>query len=300
MPVPVNLTANGQRLSITGAFRLSVSGRPDPRLYAEAGRFMRRMGEKTGLFLDEQGFVSPNDTMSSAALQIEVLRPAKLGLYENESYTLEISDRRLLLTAATDIGAIHGLETILQLVSVDNKGYYFPGLSLADEPRFAWRGLLLDVALHFMPVDVIRRTLDGMAAVKLNVLHLHLCNDQGFRVQSKVYPRLQRVASDGLYYTQEDIKGIISYAGQRGIRIVPEFVVPAHTTAILTAFPELASVKRDYFLQRRFGVFDPVLDPTNEKVWVFLGKLFGEMSNLFPDTYFHIGGDENTGKCMVK
>ncbi|MBA4167460.1 MAG: family 20 glycosylhydrolase, partial [Chitinophagaceae bacterium] len=89
---------------------------------------------------------------------------------------------------------------------------------------------------------------------------------------------------------------IIAYAGQRGIRIVPEFVVPAHTTAILSAFPELASVKRNYSLQRYFGVFDPVLDPTNEKVWVFLDRLFGEMTALFPDKYFHIGGDENTGK----
>jgi hexosaminidase len=151
-----------------------------------------------------------------------------------------------------------------------------------------------------MPMDVIKRTLDGMAAVKLNVLHLHLCNDQGFRVESKVFPQLQRLASDGIYFTQENIKEIVRYAGQRGIRVVPEFVVPAHTTAILCAFPELASVKRSYTLQRYFGVFDPVLDPTNEKVYVFLDKLFTEMASLFPDEYFHIGGDENTGKDWEK
>jgi hexosaminidase len=135
-----------------------------------------------------------------------------------------------------------------------------------------------------------------MATVKMNVLHLHLCNDQGFRVESKIFPRLQEVASDGLYYTQEEIRGIVKYAGQRGIRVVPEFVVPAHTTAILTAYPEFASLKKDYHLQRYFGVFDPVMDPTNEKLYPFLEKLFGEMSSLFPDEYFHIGGDENTGK----
>ena len=134
-----------------------------------------------------------------------------------------------------------------------------------------------------------------MAAVKMNVLHFHLSNDQGFRVESKIFPRLQQVASDGLYYTQEEIRDIVKYAGQRGIRVVPEFVVPAHTTAILTAYPEFASVKRDYHLQRYFGVFDPVMDPTNEKLYPFLAKLFGEMSSLFPDQYFHIGGDENTG-----
>ncbi len=134
-----------------------------------------------------------------------------------------------------------------------------------------------------------------MAAVKMNVLHFHLSNDQGFRVESKIFPRLQQVASDGLYYTQEEIRDIVKYAAQRGIRVVPEFVVPAHTTAILTAYPEFASVKRAYHLERYFGVFDPVMDPTNEKLYPFLEKLFGEMSSLFPDQYFHIGGDENTG-----
>jgi len=104
------------------------------------------------------------------------------------------------------------------------------------------------------------------------------------------------VASDGIFYTQEEIRGLVKYAGQRGIRIVPEFVVPAHTTAILTAYPEFASVKRDYKLQRYFGVFDPVMDPTNEKLYPFLEKLYLEMSSLFPDQYLHIGGDENTGK----
>jgi hexosaminidase len=296
MPVPMELNATAQGLNITKTFRVSVTGNPDKRIFAEASRFVRRLGEQTGIFLDKQGFVTVKDNDLSAALLIRIQRPGKLQLDEDESYSIEINSRQAILSAPTDIGAIHGLETLLQLVSTNDSGYYFPGVSIKDQPRFAWRGLLMDVALHFMPVDMLRRTIDGMAAVKLNVLHLHLANDQGFRVQSKVYPQLQRVASDGLYYTQEEIKGIIAYAGQRGIRIVPEFVVPAHTTAILTAFPEFASVKRNYSLERYFGVFDPVLDPTNEKIWVFLDKLFGEMTALFPDQYFHIGGDENTGK----
>ncbi len=296
MPVPRELQTNGQRFSITQKFRISVTGHPAPRMYAESSRFIRRLGEKTGFFLDKQGYVTPQDSDPFAPLLIKLQRPGRLELYENESYTLEIKENQIMITAVTDLGAIHALETLLQLVSVDEQGYYFPGVSIHDEPRFAWRGLLLDVVLHFMPMDVIKRTLDGMAAVKLNVLHLHLSNDQGFRVESRVYPRLQRLASDGIYYTQEDIHEIVRYAGQRGIRVVPEFVVPAHTTAILTAFPDFASVKRKYMLQRYFGVFDPVLDPTNEKVWVFLDKLFAEMASLFPDAYFHIGGDENTGK----
>ena len=183
-----------------------------------------------------------------------------------------------------------------QLLSVDDKGYYFPGVEISDEPRFPWRGLLLDITLHWMPMDVVKRTLDCMASVKMNVLHLHLTEDQMFGIESKVYPRLHQVGSDGNYYTQEEMREVIAYADQRGIRIVPEFDLPGHCTSWLKAYPELASVKRDYELQRYFGVFDPALDVTKDYTYIFLDSLFTEMSQLFPDEYFHIGGDENTGK----
>ncbi len=296
MPLPEVLKVNANKIKITKQFRLTIIGIAHPRIYAEASRFIGRLSNKTGIFLDKQEYVTPQDSNRSAQLLIKILRPGKLKLGEDESYSIETGLNQVVVTANTDIGAIHALETLLQLVSNDEVGYYFPGVSIQDSPRFRWRGLLLDVVLHFMPVDVLKRTLDGMAAMKMNVLHLHLSNDQGFRVESKLFPRLQKVASDGIYYTQEDIHYIVSYASQRGIRVVPEFVVPAHTTAILTAYPEFASVKRDYKLQRYFGVFDPVIDPTNEKLYPFLEKLFTEMASLFPDDYFHIGGDENTGK----
>jgi hexosaminidase len=296
MPTPRQCRPDGRRLPITSTFTIAVTGHPDNRLYAEVNRFLQRLSRRTGIFFDKLGYIRPADTASSATLVIHANRPGKLALYEDETYHLEIDDSRIHLRAPTDIGAIRGLETLFQLISADPTGYYWPGASIDDGPRFAWRGLLLDVALHFQPVDEILRTLDGMAAVKMNVLHLHCCNDQGFRVESKVFPRLQEVASDGQYYTQQDIRTIIRYAAQRGIRVVPEFVVPAHSTAILTAYPQLASIKRPYTLQRYFGVFDPVLDPTNEAVYTFLDKLFTEMATLFPDAYFHIGGDENTGK----
>lgn len=296
MPVPSVLKSGGQIFNISNGFRVAVKGNPDPRLYAEASRFIRRLSNKTGIFLDKQGFVTPVDSSIAAPLLIKVTRPGKLKLGEDESYSIETTANQVVVTAKTDLGAIHALETLLQLVSTNEEGYYFPAVTINDQPRFAWRGLLLDVVLHFMPVDVVKRTLDGMAEVKMNVLHLHLSNDQAFRVESKVFPRLQQVASGGNYYTQEDIRSIVRYAGQRGIRVVPEFVVPAHTTAILTAYPEFASVKRDYALQKYFGVFDPVMDPTNEKLYPFLEKLYTEMASLFPDDYMHIGGDENTGK----
>lgn len=296
LPVPASVSANGHRFNLNDQFRIAIHGKPDGRLYAEASRFMRRLSERTGIFLDRAGYIKPTDTLAAAILQIRVERPGRLELGEDESYILETTPVHISIQAETDLGAIHALETLLQLITADSTGYFIPGVRISDSPRFAWRGLLLDVALHFMPIDVIRRTLDGMAAVKMNVLHLHLCNDQGFRVESKLFPRLNELGSDGTYFTQENIREIVRYAGQRGIRVVPEFVVPAHTTAILSAFPELASVPRAYTPERYFGVFDPVLDPTNERVYTFLDSLFTEMSGLFPDAFFHIGGDENTGK----
>src|SRR5918993_2930456 len=209
MPVPQKLERTNERLSLNEAFRISVYGNPDKRLYQEASRFIRRVSDKTGIFLDKQGFVQPTDTSSTAALLISVKRPGKLELNEDESYRLEITGKQALITAETDLGALHAMETMLQLFSADGAGYYFPGIKISDAPRFAWRGLMLDVALHFMPMDVVKRNLDGMAAMKMNVFHLHLCNDQGFRVESKVFPRLNEVASEGQYFTQDDIREII-------------------------------------------------------------------------------------------
>ena len=187
---------------------------------------------------------------------------------------------------------MHGLETLLQLLSVDEKGYYFPGVTIEDQPRFKWRGLLIDVGRHFMPVDVIKRNLDGMASVKMNVLHWHLTEDQGFRVESKIYPRLHKLGSDGFFYTQEQIKDILAYAEDRGIRVVPEFDVPGHSTAWLVGYPELGSAPGPYKIERGWGIKYSAINPVSDKVIEFLDAFFGEMAQLFPDPYFHIGGDE--------
>lgn len=142
---------------------------------------------------------------------------------ENESYQVEISDKQATLLAPTVVGALRGLETLLQLIDADRDGYYLPGVRIQDQPRFPWRGLLIDVGRHYEPIEVLKRNLDAMAAVKLNVLHWHLTEDQGFRVESKKFPKLHMMGSDGLYYTQDQVREIIDYARERGIRVVPEF-----------------------------------------------------------------------------
>ena len=135
-----------------------------------------------------------------------------------------------------------------------------------------------------------------MAALKLNVLHWHLTEDQGFRVESKKFPKLHQMGSDGQFYTQEQIKEIIEYARQRGIRVVPEFDIPGHATSWLVGHPELGSAPGPYTIERRAGIFEPALDPTREDVYKFLDTFLSEMASLFPDAYMHIGGDENEGK----
>jgi len=135
---------------------------------------------------------------------------------------------------------------------------------------------MIDVARHWQPIDVIKRNLDGMALVKLNVLHLHLTDDQGFRIESRTHPELQSSGSDGHYFTQDQIRDIIAYAQARGIRVVPEFDLPGHATSWVVSHPELASLPGPYAIERHWGVFNPVLDPTNEALYRLLDDFLGE------------------------
>ncbi|KAA3657887.1 MAG: beta-hexosaminidase [Calditrichaeota bacterium] len=291
MPVPTKITHSAGEFRLHADFQIQVTGAPDERIYPAATRMLRRLSGRTGLFFP-QDFITAADNAKNADLKINCKRPGKVELGENETYVLTITPEHINLNAETDIGALRGLETLLQLLSADANGYYFPCVTIEDEPRFAWRGLLIDVGRHFMPVHVIKRNLDGMAAVKMNVLHWHLTEDQGFRVESKIYPKLHQLGSDGFYYTQEHIRGVIKYAADRGIRVVPEFDVPGHATSWLVGYPKLGSKPGPYEIIRKWGIQYAALDPTNENVYAFLDQFFGEMAALFPDPYFHIGGDE--------
>jgi hexosaminidase len=294
MPVPMSVSWNAGRLPVTKTFSVAVQGETDERLRKYIFRAMRRLEGRTVLELSRE---LSNDA-PTAALVIETRSAGnaipKLG--DDESYTLDISDKQAKLTAPTTVGAMRGLETFLQLLEGDKNGFYFPAVSINDRPRFAWRGLMIDSARHYQPVEVLKRTLDGMASVKLNVMHWHLTEDQGFRVETKKLPELHQMGSDGLFYTQNEIREIISYAAERGIRVMPEFDMPGHATSWLVSHPEIASGPGPYTIERRPGIFDPTLDPTNEKTYKLLKKFFAEMSALFPDAYMHIGGDENEGK----
>ncbi len=294
LPVPASVEFQPGQLRLDENFNVAVEGHSDARLDRAVQRALKRFSARTGLTLTAPRVKNAAD----ATLLIHANGPGMKvqGVEEVESYSLEVTAKQAALRAPTVVGILRGLETFLQLVERDRAGSYLPFVRIQDRPRFAWRGLLIDVCRHWEPVEVIERSLDAMAAVKLNVLHWHLSEDQGFRVESRRYPKLQEMGSDGLYYTQEQIREVVAYARDRGIRVMPEFDMPGHSTAWFVGYPEFSSGPGPYAIERRFGVFDPAFDPTREAVYRFLDGFIGEMSALFPDAYWHIGGDENPGR----
>src|ERR1017187_8117708 len=301
MPMPAKMTTSAGKLAIDGTFGVAVlagnqieingPGISVPRLNRVVEHLLARVARQTGIFL------APGTKAATLQIECSPCSVTAPTLEEDESYNLDVYPGGAHLHASTADGVIHGLETFLQLIQPGPDGFQVPAVHIEDWPRFAWRGLMIDASRHFIPVDVVKRNLDAMAAVKLNVFHWHLSDDQGFRAESKLFPKLQQLGSDGLFYTQSQMRDVVSYASGRGIRVVPEFDIPGHTLSWLPGYPELAAAAGPFEIGRRFGVFDPVLDPSREEVYTFLDSLIGEMAALFPDPFFHIGGDEVNGKA---
>ena len=287
--MPASVQPGTGQLAINQSFSVAVAGSHDPSLDGAVQRFKDQLSRQTGIpFRPKPGATPTLQVHSDHALQ----PVQKLG--EDESYELTVADSGAKLTAPTTLGALRGLQTFLQLVQINPNGFAVPVVTIKDQPRFAWRGTLIDVSRHFIPIDALKRNLDGMAAVKMNVLHWHLSDDQGFRAQSKAFPRLTGVGSDDMFYTQDEIRDLIAYAHDRGIRVMPEFDMPGHTHSFYPGYPELASAPGPYTVEN--DGLDPIMDPTKESTYKFLEKFIAEMAKLFPDAYFHIGGDEVDGK----
>src|ERR1039458_4007980 len=249
MPVPAKLQPAAGRLRIDRNFAfVQLNGYREPRLEAAAARLVEHVARKTGIPM------APGIGVHAPAAPLVVYcdhssAPAQ-SAQEDESYRLTVTPLGARLDAPNPLGVLRGMETFLQLVDLDAAGFGVPAVTIEDHPRFPWRGLMLDVARHWMPLADVKRTLDGMAAVKLNVFHWHLSENQGFRIESKRFPKLQ----------------------------------------------EMASAPGPYRIERQWGIFDPAMDPTREETYQFLDAFIGEMAALFPDEYFHIGGDEVNGK----
>ena len=280
MPLPAHIALGEGEFPIDGNFGVVFNGYKEPRLERAQQRFLDILSRETGIPLWRQAIHNqPHFIVRTAGPSAAVQQ-----LDEDESYHLEISTTDVQLTAPNPIGVIRGLQTFLQLVRVTPRSFSVPAVTIDDQPRFPWRGLLIDAGHRFVPMAVLKRNLDGMEAVKLNVFHWRFADDQGFHVESKKFPLLQQKGSGGFFYSQGEVREIIAYARDRGIRVMPEFDIPCHTMSWFLGYPGLSSGQ------------DPLkssaLDPTRESTYTFLTGFVGEMAALFPDSYFHAGGDE--------
>jgi hexosaminidase len=293
MPWPARIEQREGFVKLVQLPRFEIKGGDDRVQYAIV-HFRRQLEAETRL--------SSRKSVNKSTAPLLVIRCDAPGqklqaLGEDESYSLVVGENKVELTAATPLGILRGVETLLQLIQKDKHGWIIPAVRVEDRPRFPWRGLMIDVSRHFIPLEVMKRNIDGMAAVKLNTLHLHLSDDEGFRVESRNAPKLQELASDGESYTQDQIRELLSYARERGVRVVPEFDIPGHAVSWLIAHPNIASAPPPAHLVRGMGDdIRPPIDPTREETYQVLDSVLGEMASLFPDPYFHIGGDEVDGK----
>ncbi|OIN24258.1 family 20 glycosylhydrolase [Vibrio barjaei] len=293
MPYPQSVELGQGSVTLDKDFSIYIKGFNSDRVEYTAKRFVERLERQTGLpTLNWQA-----ESEDEATLIIDIQSPAKSEVQDidaDESYKVTINDGKIVLESSRPYGAIRGIETILQLVQTDANGYSVPAISIVDQPRFRWRGVSYDTSRHFIEMEVILRQLDAMASAKMNVFHWHIWDDQGIRIQLDNYTKLWEKTTDGDYYTKDQIRYVVEYARKLGIRVVPEISLPGHASAVAHAYPELMSGlgEQSYPQQREWGVFEPLMDPTNPELYVMLESVFDEVVELFPDEYFHIGGDE--------
>lgn len=230
---------------------------------------------------------------------------------KKEYYSIEISPKQIHIKSYTKQGYFLALQTLIQIIEQYKDDKKIPAMNIEDQPKFAWRGMHLDVCRHFFTVDEVKQYIDYLAMYKLNTFHWHLTDDQGWRIEIKKYPKLTQIGSkrkesmigayvdntfDGkpygpYFYTQEQIKDVVQYAQDRHITVVPEIEMPGHALAALSAYPELACTKGPFEPATKWGVFDDVFCP-KEETFTFLENVLDEVIKLFPSRYIHIGGDE--------
>lgn len=283
-----------------------------------AGQLKEAIDSATGydLPLVDTDYQSPHSNV------ISLIIDENGAVSHKEGYELSVSDRKTVLKASTATGLFYGMQSLLQLLPAQiyqtdytlvprNTQWTIPAVKIVDYPRFAYRGMHLDVVRHFFPVDFIKRYIDLIAMHKMNRFHWHLTDDQGWRIEIRQYPKLTEVGAwrdstlvghygsgrydgepYGGYYTQDEIREIVAYARKKHITVIPEIELPGHASAALAAYPELGCVEgKDYRVKTTWGIFEDIYCPS-EKTFTFLENVLTEVMELFPGKYIHIGGDE--------
>jgi hexosaminidase len=291
VPLPVSVQRVPSTFTVANGTGISVNGQGA----AAAARLLsEQVRTDRGLTLP----LAPN-----GAIRIE-RDPTIKG---DEAYRLTVDRSGIRIAAANDVGLIHGAMTLAQLLSPDSamaQPVAVPGLRIDDAPRFRWRGYMADVARHFQPIESLKKNVDQMVALKLNMLHLHLTDDQGWRVEIKRYPELTRIGAwrtepnagsppkrYGGFYTQAELKDLVAYAAERGITIVPEIDLPGHAQAVVASYPEFGVFGDRPQVSGDWGVNPYLIDPGPKGI-AFVKNVLDEIMAIFPGPYIHLGGDE--------
>ena len=306
VPCPEKVTALCGTFDKVAGARISYDGAVSDRALLALGHFAADLSSATG-----------TESVLRKGRRGEIVFRTKPSMDEEE-YEIKITRRKVRVYTSGDKGVLYALATLRQLLPVGNytgnatadASWTLPCVHIQDKPRFSYRGLLLDCGRHIFSVDEIKKCLDIMAVYKLDVLHWHLTEDQGWRIQIDRYPLLtekgawrsgtqvgrDKTVSDGIryggYYTKDEIREIVAYADNLGIEIIPEIDLPGHMLAALSVFPELGCTGGPYEVWTHWGVSPDVLCPGKEETFTFLENVLGEVADLFPSKYFHIGGDE--------
>ncbi|WP_353959989.1 glycoside hydrolase family 20 protein [Chryseobacterium tructae] len=295
IPYPQNVQLNEGSFIIPQVFKLSNDLPKN-----ETGYFKKRLSSVLKL----------QDTKQTEAQLVYTPLP-KTSTANKEFYSLIINPQQIKIQSYSQQGYFLALQTLIQLFDQYKDTGKIPAMKIEDQPKFAWRGMHLDVCRHFFTVDEVKQYIDYLAMYKLNTFHWHLTDDQGWRIEIKKYPKLTQIGSkrkesmigayvdntfDGkpygpYFYTQEQIKDVVKYAQERHITVIPEIEMPGHALAALSAYPELACTKGPFEAATKWGVFDDVFCP-KEQTFAFLENVLDEVIQLFPSQYIHIGGDE--------
>jgi hexosaminidase len=308
IPQPVKVSVMKERIALTDQVRL-ISGSEEANKTAD---FLSAFLKQKNIGTDG------NDRSSTITLTLNAE-----GSPGNEGYRLVIDDAGVTIEAGEGAGLFYGVQTLMQLIGAYGKE--LPVTEITDYPRFAYRGLHLDVGRHMFPVEFIKKYIDLLAFHKMNRFHWHLTEDQGWRIEIRKYPKLQEIAAyrketvighartatrgnvkdfDGKryggYYTQDEVREIVRYAADRYVTVIPEIELPGHALAALSAYPNLGCTGGPYEAATTWGVFDDVFCAGKEETFTFLQDVFDEVLELFPSTYIHIGGDESPKKRWEK
>lgn len=302
IPVPVSLTQMEGQLTLQPAFGIIAESK---------GELATAQLLSDFLALTDRKAVVANDSKDQTLIQLKLSNKHDLG---KEAYELIIDDQGIKIEASSEPGLFYGLQSLIQILNTEST--YLPHMRITDEPRFAYRGMHLDVGRHIFPVAFIKKYIDMMSHFKFNRFHWHLTEDQGWRIEIKQYPELQKKAAfrsetaigyattrtrdqvtyDGQpyggFYTQEEVKEIVAYASERHIMVIPEIELPGHARAALAAYPHLGCTGGPYETATTWGVFQDIYCAGQESTFEFLENVFDEVLPLFPGPYIHIGGDE--------